>query len=107
VSRAGATTVAEIKASGRAAVLIPFPFAADDHQTRNAQSMVGEGAAIMISNAVLTGEKLAETIRSLLSDIPRLETIERNAKRIAVLDAEQKIVDLAEKAVKQRGGELR
>ncbi len=73
VSRAGATTVAEIKASGRAAVLIPFPFAADDHQTRNAQSMVGEGAAIMISNADLTGEKLAETIRGLLSDIPRLE----------------------------------
>ena len=66
--------------------------------------MVGEGAAIMINNADLTGEKLAETIRGLLSDIPRLETIERNAKRIAVLDAEQKIVDLAEKAVKQRGG---
>ena len=73
VSRAGATTVAEIKASGRAAVLIPFPFAADDHQTRNAQSMVGEGAAIMIRNADLTGAKLAETIRGLLTDIPRLE----------------------------------
>ena len=42
VSRAGATTVAEIKAAGRAAILVPFPFAADDHQTRNAQSMVEE-----------------------------------------------------------------
>ena len=101
VSRAGATTVAEIKAAGRAAILIPFPFAADDHQTRNAQSMVEEGAAIMISNADLTGERLAETIRGLLSDIPRLEAIERNARRIAVLDAEQRIVDLAEKAVER------
>lgn len=104
VSRAGATTVAEIKASGRAAILVPFPYAADDHQTRNAQSMVGEHAAIMIANADLTGEKLATTIRSLLSDIPRLREIEQNAKRIAVLDAEKRIVDLAEKAVQQRSG---
>src|SRR5262245_37953912 len=61
ISRAGATTVAEIKASGRAAVLVPFPFAADDHQTRNAESMVNEGAAIMIRNADLNGQKLAST----------------------------------------------
>ena len=104
ISRAGATTVAEIKASGRAAVLVPFPFAADDHQTRNAESMVSEGAAIMIRNEDLNGEKLGATIRSLLSDIPRLQQIERNAKRIAVLDAEQRIVDLAERAVAQRSG---
>jgi len=83
---------------------VPFPFAADDHQTRNAESMVTEGAAMMISNADLNGQKLASTIRSLLSDIPRLQEMERNAKRIAVLDAEQRIVDLAEKAVAQRGG---
>lgn len=102
VSRAGATTVAEIKAAGRAAILVPFPFAADDHQTRNAQSMVEEGAAILIRNADLTGDKLAGTIRFLLSDVSRLEGIERNAKRIAVLDAEQRIVDLAEKAIARR-----
>lgn len=104
ISRAGATTVAEIKAAGRAAILIPFPYAADDHQTRNAQSMVNESAAIMIRNADLTGEKLAQTIRSLLADARRLEEIERNARRIAVLDAEARIVDLAEKAAKRRGG---
>jgi UDP-N-acetylglucosamine--N-acetylmuramyl-(pentapeptide) pyrophosphoryl-undecaprenol N-acetylglucosamine transferase len=102
ISRAGATTVAEIKAAGRAAILIPFPYAADDHQTRNAESMVSEHAAIMIRNSELTGEKLANTIRSLLSDIGRLEEIEQNAKRIAVLDAEQRIVDLAEKAAERR-----
>jgi UDP-N-acetylglucosamine--N-acetylmuramyl-(pentapeptide) pyrophosphoryl-undecaprenol N-acetylglucosamine transferase len=104
ISRAGATTVAEIKASGRAAVLVPFPFAADDHQTRNAESMVSEGAAIMIRNEDLNGQKLASTIRGLLSDIPSLQQMERNARRIAVLDAEQRIVDLAEKAVAQRSG---
>ena len=104
VSRAGATTVAEIKAAGRASILIPFPYAADDHQTRNAQAMVAEGAAVMIRNSDLTGETLAAAIRSLLTDISRLEGIERNAKRIAVLDAEERIVDLAERAVGRRSG---
>jgi UDP-N-acetylglucosamine--N-acetylmuramyl-(pentapeptide) pyrophosphoryl-undecaprenol N-acetylglucosamine transferase len=99
VSRSGATTVAEIKAAGRAAILVPFPFAADDHQTRNAQSMVDDGAAMMIPNAELTGERLAGTITALLSDVARLEALERNAKKVAVLDAEERIVDLAEKAV--------
>lgn len=99
VSRSGATTVAEIKASGRASILVPFPFAADDHQTRNAQSMVEENAALMIANADLSGERLASTIRSLLSDPARIEQLERNARRIAILDAESRIVDLAEQAV--------
>jgi UDP-N-acetylglucosamine--N-acetylmuramyl-(pentapeptide) pyrophosphoryl-undecaprenol N-acetylglucosamine transferase len=102
ISRAGATTVAEIKAAGRAAILVPFPYAADDHQTRNAQAMVDEGAALMIRNADLTGETLASAIRSLLSDTSRLEGIERNARRVAVLDAEARIVDLAEKATERR-----
>jgi len=105
VSRAGATTVAEIKAAGRAAILVPFPFAADDHQTRNAEAMVQEGAAIMIRNADLTGQKLAGTIQGLLSDIPRLEKMEESARRIAVLDAEERIVDLAERAVQQGGAQ--
>jgi UDP-N-acetylglucosamine--N-acetylmuramyl-(pentapeptide) pyrophosphoryl-undecaprenol N-acetylglucosamine transferase len=99
VARSGATTVAEIKAAGRAAILVPFPFAADDHQTHNAQSMVDDSAALMIPNSELSGERLARAIRSLLSDIPRLEQLERNARKVAVLDAEQRIVDLAEKAV--------
>ena len=53
---AGATTVAEIKADGRAAILIPFPFATDDHQTKNAQAMVEENAAVLIANADRTVE---------------------------------------------------
>jgi UDP-N-acetylglucosamine--N-acetylmuramyl-(pentapeptide) pyrophosphoryl-undecaprenol N-acetylglucosamine transferase len=104
ISRAGATTVAEIKAAGRAAVLVPFPFAADDHQTENARAMVEESAAVLIPNADLTGTKLAETIRQLLGDENRLIRMASNARRIAILDAEARIVDLAEKAIEKRRG---
>lgn len=102
VSRAGATTVAEIKAAGRAAILIPFPFAADDHQTKNARAMVEENAAVMISNADLSGKRLAHTIRELLSGSESLKQIESNARRIAILDAEQRIVNLVEAAIDGR-----
>jgi UDP-N-acetylglucosamine--N-acetylmuramyl-(pentapeptide) pyrophosphoryl-undecaprenol N-acetylglucosamine transferase len=98
VSRSGATTVAEIKAAGRAAILIPFPFAADDHQTKNARAMSDENAAILISNSDLNGKRLADAIRELLGDPKRLAEIETNARRAAILDAETRIVDLVERA---------
>jgi UDP-N-acetylglucosamine--N-acetylmuramyl-(pentapeptide) pyrophosphoryl-undecaprenol N-acetylglucosamine transferase len=98
VSRSGATTVAEIKAAGRTAILIPFPFATDDHQTKNAQAMVDEDAALLIRNSDLNGKRLADTIRELLGNADRLTTIEKNARRIAILDAEARIVDLVERA---------
>src|SRR4029077_17679009 len=98
ISRSGATTVAEIKAAGRAAILIPFPFATDDHQTKNAQAMAEERAAVLIPNAELNGGRLAGTVRELLSDPKRLKEIESNAHRIAVFDAEKRIVDLVEAA---------
>src|SRR5262249_48393615 len=102
VSRSGATTVAEIKAAGRAAILIPFPFATDDHQTKNARAMADENAAVLISNADLTGKRLADAIRDLIGDPQRLEEIEGNARRIAILDAEQRIVNLVETAIERR-----
>jgi UDP-N-acetylglucosamine--N-acetylmuramyl-(pentapeptide) pyrophosphoryl-undecaprenol N-acetylglucosamine transferase len=105
VSRSGATTVAEIKAAGRAAVLIPFPFATDDHQTKNARAMADENAAVLIGNAELNGKRLAEEIRGLIGDPLRLEQMEANARRIAILDAEQRIVNLVETAIERsRGG---
>ena len=98
VARSGATTVAEIKAAGRAAILVPFPFATDDHQTKNARAMVEENAAILISNSDLTGKRLAGEIRSVLGTPSRLNELETNARRIAILDAEQRIVNLVEQA---------
>jgi UDP-N-acetylglucosamine--N-acetylmuramyl-(pentapeptide) pyrophosphoryl-undecaprenol N-acetylglucosamine transferase len=100
VSRAGATTVAEIKAAGRASILVPFPFAADDHQTKNAQAMVEESAAILITNSDLNGKRLSAAIRDLIGDPKRLAEIETNARRIAILDAEARIVDLVERTVR-------
>jgi UDP-N-acetylglucosamine--N-acetylmuramyl-(pentapeptide) pyrophosphoryl-undecaprenol N-acetylglucosamine transferase len=102
VSRSGATTVAEIKAAGRAAILIPFPFAADDHQTKNARAMTDEKAAVLIANSDLTGKRLADAIRELIGDPQRLEEIETNARRMAILDAEERIVNLVEMAVERR-----
>jgi UDP-N-acetylglucosamine--N-acetylmuramyl-(pentapeptide) pyrophosphoryl-undecaprenol N-acetylglucosamine transferase len=101
VSRSGATTVAEVKAAGRAAILIPFPFATDDHQTKNARAMVEEQAAVMIDNAQLNGPRLASEIRGLLTQPERLKQIESNARRIAILDAEQRIVNLVEAAIEK------
>jgi UDP-N-acetylglucosamine--N-acetylmuramyl-(pentapeptide) pyrophosphoryl-undecaprenol N-acetylglucosamine transferase len=99
VARSGATTVAELKAAGRAAILVPFPQATDDHQTKNAQALVEQGAALLISNADLTGKRLADVIRELFGTPGRLNEIENNARRIAILDAEARIVNLVETAI--------
>ncbi len=98
VCRAGATTVAEVRAAGKAAIMIPLAFAADDHQRKNARAMEEAGAAVMIDPDELSPELLARMIESLLGDIPRLERIEANAKRLAVVDAEQRVADLIESA---------
>jgi UDP-N-acetylglucosamine--N-acetylmuramyl-(pentapeptide) pyrophosphoryl-undecaprenol N-acetylglucosamine transferase len=102
ISRSGATTVAEIKAAGRAAILVPFPFAADDHQTRNARAMSEEHAAVLVPNAELSGPLLASTIRGLIEDPAKLKEMESNARRIAILDAEARIVNLIEAAIEKR-----
>jgi UDP-N-acetylglucosamine--N-acetylmuramyl-(pentapeptide) pyrophosphoryl-undecaprenol N-acetylglucosamine transferase len=96
VCRAGATTVAEIRAAGKAAIMIPLAFAADDHQRKNARAMEEAGAAVMIDPDDLSGERLASAIESLLGDVPRMERIEANAKGLAVVDAERRVADLIE-----------
>lgn len=99
VCRAGATTVAEVRAAGKAAVFIPFEFAADDHQRRNAQAMVEQGAARMIEPSDLSGGRLAEEVRSLVRDRSQLSELGRRARAMAVLDAESRIADLIEEMV--------
>ena len=102
ISRAGATTVAEVLAAGKAAIMIPYPFAADDHQRRNARAMVDGGAAVMVDPDELSGERLATEIVGLLDDPKRMVIIERNARRMAVLDAESRIADLIEMAANEK-----
>src|SRR5207253_9795344 len=103
ISRSGATTVAQIKAAGRAAILIPFPFATDEHQMKNARAMAEEKAAVLIPNSDLYGKRLADTILELIGDPERLKEIESNARRIAILDAEERIVNLVERAIAGKG----
>ena len=68
VSRSGAGAVAEIAAAGRPAILVPFPFAADDHQRHNAEALERAGAAIVVPEEGLTGERLGEAVVALARD---------------------------------------
>jgi UDP-N-acetylglucosamine:LPS N-acetylglucosamine transferase len=95
VCRAGAATIAEVAAAGRAAIFIPFPQAADDHQRRNAEAFVRAGAGEMIVQAELTGEKLARTILELLSDPARLARMEAASRALARPHAAERTVDVA------------
>src|SRR5439155_13588662 len=83
VSRSGAMTLAEIAACGTPAILVPYPFAAHDHQAVNASNLVDRGAAAMILDHELTGERLAQEVAHWLSDRPALSQMSSNARRFA------------------------
>jgi UDP-N-acetylglucosamine--N-acetylmuramyl-(pentapeptide) pyrophosphoryl-undecaprenol N-acetylglucosamine transferase len=93
VSRAGATSIAELTASGRASILVPLPTAADDHQKKNAQVLAGAGAAELIEQKDLTGALLAERLIALAEDPARRDEMAAAAKRLARPDAAKVIVD--------------
>ncbi len=95
VCRAGASTVAEIAAAGKASVFVPFPKAADDHQRRNAEAMQSAGAAVMLEERELTPGKLADTIGELLSDPVKLKEMSAAAKGMAHPNATRDIAELA------------
>jgi len=99
VSRAGAAAVAELAAAGRAALLIPFPGATDQHQLVNARAMESAGAARVILQSELTPERLISEIRELLSDPLKLMRMERAAKSLARPEAAAHIADLVEEMV--------
>jgi UDP-N-acetylglucosamine--N-acetylmuramyl-(pentapeptide) pyrophosphoryl-undecaprenol N-acetylglucosamine transferase len=94
VCRSGALTVAELAAAGVAAVLVPFPAAVDDHQTRNAEFAVQAGAAVLLPESRLTPRSLAERLRELLeAGRPALERMARAARSTSVPDADQRLAD--------------
>jgi UDP-N-acetylglucosamine--N-acetylmuramyl-(pentapeptide) pyrophosphoryl-undecaprenol N-acetylglucosamine transferase len=95
ISRAGATTIAELAAAGKPAVLVPLPTAADDHQRRNAEVLREAGAVEVIEEKDLTGERLAERIVRLSADRARLAAMSAAARRMARPDAARMIVDRA------------
>ena len=97
--RAGATTTAELVAAGKAALMIPFPQAADDHQRKNAEALQQGGAARMILQKDLTGESLAQELRQLINAPDLLTMMEINARQLAKGDAAITTVDLMENLV--------
>ena len=93
--RAGATTAAEVAAAGKAAVFVPFPQAADDHQRRNAEAFVRAGAGRMILEKDLSGERVARELAELMDDPSAVDAMETASRRLARADAAERTVDLA------------
>jgi UDP-N-acetylglucosamine--N-acetylmuramyl-(pentapeptide) pyrophosphoryl-undecaprenol N-acetylglucosamine transferase len=95
VCRAGATTLAEIAAAGRPAILIPLPSATDDHQRTNAEVLVAAGAAELLLQRDMTAAVLAARIQALATDRHARERMGAAARALARLDAAAVIVDRA------------
>lgn len=93
ICRAGATTIAEVTACGKACIFIPFPYATDDHQRRNAEALVAKGAGFMLLNSDLSGESLANMIQELMKNRERLRLAGMCARQLARPDAAEIIVD--------------
>jgi len=93
ICRAGATTVAEIAAVGKAVIFIPFPFAADNHQVLNARTLADEGAALMVEEKDLTGEILAKWINHYFENPRELARMAALAAGKGNPDAAETIVD--------------
>lgn len=93
IARAGATTLAELCAIGRPSVLIPYPFAADDHQAKNAEALERAGAAVSIRESVLSSEKLSAEVRALLDSAERRARMAEAARSHGRPDAAAAIVD--------------
>ena len=94
IARSGASTVAELAAAGRPAILIPYPHATDDHQTANAIGFCGAGAGWLMPEATVTAETIAERLRSILSFPAGLRTRAAAALHAGARDAAQHLADL-------------
>jgi UDP-N-acetylglucosamine--N-acetylmuramyl-(pentapeptide) pyrophosphoryl-undecaprenol N-acetylglucosamine transferase len=90
ISRSGAMSIAELCVAGKAVVFVPFPFAAEDHQTVNAQHLVNKAAGLLVKDGEAK-EKLVATAIGLLKDEPRRRQLEENIGKLAVTNADEVI----------------
>jgi UDP-N-acetylglucosamine--N-acetylmuramyl-(pentapeptide) pyrophosphoryl-undecaprenol N-acetylglucosamine transferase len=104
ICRAGATTLAELTAAGRPAILVPLPTATDDHQRKNAEVLERAGAAMVIDERNLTGERLSEAIAGLVGDPARRQRMADAARRLARPDAAERIADRVQQLGGRRAG---
>ncbi len=94
IGRAGASSLSEIEALGKASVLIPSPYVAENHQYHNAMALVNRNAARILEEKDLTSDSLNKLIDELLSNKEELKNIENNAKSMSVSDSREKIADI-------------
>ena len=92
VSRAGSLSISEICASGLASILIPYPYAAADHQRKNAKEMEELGAALYLDDSECTPEALMEKLEELINDTQKMIALQNNAKKLVRKDATNDIV---------------
>jgi UDP-N-acetylglucosamine--N-acetylmuramyl-(pentapeptide) pyrophosphoryl-undecaprenol N-acetylglucosamine transferase len=102
VARAGATSIAEITALGVPSVLVPYPFATDDHQTKNAQALVAHGAAEVIADADVDGKRFGDVVIGLLGDGAARATMAAASLALGRPDAALRVADLARSAAAGR-----
>lgn len=100
VCRAGASSLSEIQALGKPSILVPYPYAAENHQYYNAKTMSDRDAAILIEEKDFTGERLLSEVEKLLSKPEHLKKMGENARAMAILDASQRITECVCKIVK-------
>lgn len=98
VGRSGAGAVAELAAAGKASLLAPFPFAADNHQQKNAETMVRAGAARMALDAAMNGQRLFQEVMSFVNDRTALEDMGRAARTLAKPAAARRAAEVLELA---------
>ena len=103
VARSGASTVAEVAAIGRPAILVPFPFALDADQAANAAELARTGAVDVIDQKVFTVEKLTELLRAALADPQGLTKRAEAAKSAGILDAAERLADIVVGLVRSKG----
>jgi UDP-N-acetylglucosamine--N-acetylmuramyl-(pentapeptide) pyrophosphoryl-undecaprenol N-acetylglucosamine transferase len=99
VARSGAASLAELAAFSLPAILIPYPYAAEDHQTRNAEIFARAQAAIVIKESAISGDSLAHRIRELMAEPQKLRAMSQAAAQLAPTNAAQRVVDTMEKYV--------
>lgn len=94
IGRAGASSLSEIEALGKASILIPSPYVAENHQFHNAMALVNRGAGSIIEEKDLTSESLSQAIDSMLSNPTKLIQIEENAKNMSITNARERIANI-------------
>lgn len=99
IARAGATSIAEFTALGLPGILIPSPYVTNDHQTKNAQSLVNAGAVKMIADADLTGDKLVEAVDEIMNDPEKRERMAKASRQEGIPDAAERLWTLVNELV--------